>query len=133
MLHSSLPQISSRPSPLWRLSLGLLLLCGIITWTGSAPRDVNELEVPLINDQVEQLAVAGNSENLRVRPIPRRDGAFAVGEGDGGLDGAEPALSATIFSANWRSSTSGFAPSPSVHLPVADRYTLPASRAPPKA
>jgi len=123
------PGIRSRP--LWRLSVGLLLLCGFINWTVNwtlaTPRATSQLAVPLFVDQVEQLALASGTENLRTRPTLRRDGTAPANKKTDGSDGSLFVHTAVALSPGLSSPLVANTFSP-FHLPASSRYTLPASR-----
>lgn len=133
MSYSHRTQLSARSGSLWSLSLGLLLLCGFISWTSAAPRATSQFAVPLFIDQIEQLVLAGSTENLRARPTLRRDGTAPEKKDTSGADGSSHAHRAMDLPADGRSSQSIAYIFSSPHLPAAVRYALPASREPPKA
>ena len=58
MIRSPRLQLTQPVRTLWRASLGLLLLCGFITWAGAVSRGANGLVTPFLADQVEQLVFA---------------------------------------------------------------------------
>lgn len=126
-------QSDARSVSLWSLSLGLLLLCGFVSLTAAAPRSANPFAVPLVVDQIEQLTLAGSTENLRVRPTLRRDGTAPENKETFSADGPAYADTATVLPIDGLSSRSTAYIVSSSDLPAYVRYALPASREPPKA
>lgn len=133
MSYSPCTPPDPRSGSLWSLSLGLLLLCGFISWISAAPRATNQFSVPLFVDQIEQLVLAGNTENLRARPALRRDGTTPEHKGADGSDDSPHAHTAIVLLTDGLSPESIAYVFSSPHLPACTRYTLPASREPPKA
>ncbi len=133
MSYSPHTQPDARSGSLWRLSLGLLLLCGFISWTSATPRTTSQFAVPLFIDQIEQLFLAGSTENLRARPTLRKDGTAPEHKDTFGADGSPHAHTATVLPTDGLSSQSIAYIFSSPDLPASARYALPASREPPKA
>lgn len=133
MIRSPRLQLTQPVRTLWRASLGLLLLCGFITWAGAVSRGANGLVTPFLADQVEQLVFAGGGEHFRVRPSVRGDGFIAGSNDNDNPDEPSEAFLTAISPSNSGSSTSSYPFPTSTHLPNPNRYQLPASREPPKA
>ncbi len=128
MRHSRSITNSSPLAAVWRLTLGLLLMCGIAVGSGAEPRPVVGLDLPLLVGQLEQAAIIGNPDKLRlVRPIGRTDTA---GEGPDSvslilqrvLD--QPQAPALIYRRTTRSTA---------ELPSRHHHLLPSPREPPLA
>lgn len=134
MSHPPCIESSTRSGSLWRLSLGFLLLCGLIGWTSATPPAASQLAVPLYIDQVEQPALAGSTENPRARPTLRKDGTAAESkDGGGGYDDSLHGPTIVTLLPEGLSVRSVAYIFSSPHLPASARYALPAPREPPNA
>ena len=132
MSRSSRTSPDARSGSRWSLSLGLLLLCGFMSWASAAPGVASQSAVPLVIDQIEQLVLAG-SDNLRSRPTLRKDDAAPEDDDTLGAENPTHTYAATALPIDALSSQSIAYIFSSSDLPTSARYALPASREPPKA
>lgn len=132
MISSRNSELSVSGRALWRASIGLLLLCGLVGWSGaSTPADRHGAEKTLLHSQERQLEWARGFENLFARPAVRKHGELNGPDAEAGGDG--PALGivgALAVLDYYRVIRSAAAPQ-AQQFPLQALHLLPAPRGPP--
>lgn len=131
MTSSRNSELSVSGRALWRASIGLLLLCGLVSWTAASPPGaVQGAEQSFLHSQERNLEWARGFESLFARPTLRKHGELDPST-DAGADG--PALSvarALALPDCYRVICRAAAPQ-TQQFPLHTLHLLPAPRGPP--
>lgn len=131
-IHSQ-SHLDAKSSLAWQFSFALVLLCGLVTWSSASTSNVPRLETSLLFDQFEQLPLVESLENLRSKAAYPNDAVTPKNKLRYGSDGSMHLGINEVFAVSGLSTHTAICFSLSNTLPSWSRYSLPASREPPKA